>query len=68
MPGKAPGHRHLMLCVVIAATAHEQQHTCDPQKITACSQLMQCFRSQQFPKGSLASGTVGGSDRAGLYL
>lgn len=38
MTGKAPGHRHLVVCAVIAATAHEW-HTCDPQKITARSQL-----------------------------
>lgn len=44
LPGKAPGQRHLVLCVVIAATARKQ-HTRDPEEITAHSQLMQYFRS-----------------------
>lgn len=37
VPGEVPGHKHPIVCIVIAATAHER-HTCDPQKITAHSQ------------------------------
>lgn len=53
LPEKVLGHRYLIICTVIAVRAYEQ-HACDPQQITAFSQLLDMIQELAAPKGQFS--------------